>query len=64
MQRNYDTNNNSSDSVGDTPSSKSQAMLTMGDDPSCCNLPGVHPQGTPLHSLAMGIARDKAMSTL
>ena len=46
------------------PSSGSHAMMTMGDDPSCRNLPGVHPPGTPLHSLAMGIARDKAMSTL
>ena len=51
-------------SVGEAPSSGSQAMLTMGDDPSCRNLPGVHPPGTPLHSLATGIARDKAMSTL
>ena len=46
------------------PSSGSQAMLTMGDDPSCRNLPAVHHPGTPLHSLATGIARDKAMSTL
>src|SRR3954465_7941867 len=51
-------------SVGEAPSSGSQAMLAMGDDPSCHNLPGVHPLGTPLHSLATGIARDKAMSTL
>ena len=51
-------------SMGETPSSWSQAMLTMGDDPSCRNLPGVDPPGTPLHSLATGIARDKAMSTL
>ena len=51
-------------SVGEAPSSGSQAMLTMGDDPSCHNLLGVHLPGTPLHSLAMGIARDKAMSTL
>ena len=35
----------------------------MGDDPSCRNLPGILPPDTPLHSLAMGIARDKAMST-
>ena len=55
---------NNNYSVGEAPSSGSQAMLTMGDDPSCRNLPGVHPLGTPLHSLAMGIARDKAMSTL
>ena len=55
---------NNNGSVGEAPSSGSQAMLTMGDDPSCRNLPGVHPPGTPLHSLAMGIARDKAMSTL
>ena len=50
--------------VGKAPSLGSQAMLTMGDDPSCRNLPGVHPTGTSLHSLATGIARDKAMSTL
>ena len=55
---------NNKGSVGEAPSSGSQAMLTMGDDPSCRNLPGVHPPGTPLHSLAMGIARDKAMNTL
>src|SRR3954466_12874691 len=48
-------------SVGEDPSSGSQ---TMGDDPSCRNLPGVHLPGTPLHCLAMGIAKDKAMSTL
>ena len=46
------------------PSSESQAMLTMGDDPSCRNLPDVRPPDTTLHSLATGIARDKAMSTL
>ena len=55
---------NNKGSVGEAPSSGSQAMLTMGDDPSCRNLPRVHPQGTPLHSLEMGIAREKAMSTL
>src|SRR3954471_20956540 len=55
---------NNSGSVGEAPSSGSQAMLMMGYDPSCRNLPGVHLPGTPLHSMAMGIARDKAMSTL
>ena len=55
---------NNNGSVGETPSSWSQAMLTMGDDPSCRNLPELHPPDSPLHSLAMGIARDKAMSTL
>ena len=50
--------------MGEAPSSWSQAMLTMGDDPSCRNLPAVHHPGTPLHSMATGIARDKAMSTL
>ena len=46
------------------PSSGSQAMLTMGDDPSCRIPPVVHhPDSTP-HSMATGIARDKAMSTL
>ena len=48
----------------DAPSSGSQAMLTMGDDPSYCNRPDVHPPHSLLHSLAMGIARDKAISTL
>ena len=42
----------------------SQAMLTMGDDPSCHRLPAVHHPGTPPQSLATGIARGKAMSTL
>ena len=55
---------NNNGSVGEAPSSRSQAMLTMGDDPSCRNLPGVHPPGTPLHSLSMRITREKAMSTL
>src|SRR3954464_2707296 len=55
---------NNNGSVGEAPSSGSQAMLTMGDDPSCRNLPGVQHPGTSLDSLAMGIARDKAMSTL
>src|SRR3954468_19724636 len=55
---------NNNGSVGEAPSSGSQAMLTMGDDPSFRNLPGVHLPGTPLHSMAMGISRDKAMSTL
>src|SRR3954466_2894272 len=55
---------NNNGSVGEAPSSGSQAILTMGDDPSCHNLPGVHPPGTPLHSLAMGIAMEKSMSTL
>ena len=35
----------------------------MGDDPSSHRRPAVHHLGTPLHSLAIGIARDKAMST-
>ena len=48
----------------EAPSLGSQAMLMMGDDPSCRNLPVVHHPGIPLHSLATGIARDKAMSTL
>ena len=56
--------NNSKGNVGGTWSSKSQAMLTMGDDPSSCRRPAVHPPGTPPHSLAISIARDKAMSTL
>ena len=47
-----------------TPSSESQAMLTMGDDPSYHRPPVVHLLGSPRHSLVMGIARDKAMSTL
>ena len=51
-------------SVGETPSSWSQAMLTMGDDRSCRTLPVVRPPDSPHHSLATGIARDKAMSTL
>ena len=38
--------------------------LTVGDDPSCSNLPAVRPPDNPLHSMATGIARDKAMSTL
>ena len=50
--------------MGEAPSSESQAMLTMGDDPSCRNLPVVRHPDTPFHSLATGIARDKAMSTL
>ena len=50
--------------MGEAPSLWSQAMLTMGDDPSCRNLPTVHHPDTPPHSLATGIARDKAMSTL
>ena len=53
LQRNYDTNNSSSDSVGGTPSSKSQAMLTMGDDPSSRRRPVVHHLGILLHSLAI-----------
>ena len=55
---------NHNNSLGETPSSWSQEMLTMGDDPSCRNLPAVRPPDSPLHSLATGIARDKAMSTL
>ena len=55
---------NNNGSVGEDPSSGSQAMLTMGDDPSCRNLPAVLLPDSPLHSLATGIARDKAMSTL
>src|SRR3954470_22673659 len=55
---------NNKSSVGEAPSSGSQAMLTMGDDPSCHNLPGVLRPGTPLHSMATGIARDKVVSTL
>ena len=35
-------------------------MLTMGDDPSCRNLPGFHLPGTPPHSLAIGVARNKS----
>ena len=50
--------------MGEAPSSWSQAMLMMGDDPSCRNLPVVHPPDNPLHILATGIAWDKAMSTL
>ncbi len=50
--------------MGEAPSSGSQAMLTMGDDPSCHRLPVVHYPGSPPHNLAIGIARDKAMSTL
>ena len=50
--------------MGEAPSSRSQAMLTMRDDPSCRNLPAVRHPDTPLHSLASGIDRDKAMSTL
>ena len=46
------------------PSSGSQAMLTMGDYPSYRKLRAVHPPHSLLHSIAMGIARDKAMSTL
>ena len=40
--------------------------LTSGDDPSYCRRPAVHHPDTvaPLHSLAIWIARDKAMSTL
>ena len=38
-------------------------MLMMGDDPSYRRPHVVHPPDSP-HSLAMGIARDKAMSTL
>ena len=44
---------NSSGSVGDTPSSKSQAMLTMGDDPSSHRRPVVRHLGTPLRNLAI-----------
>ena len=44
---------NSSGSVGDTPSSKSQAMLTMGDDPSSHRRLAVHHLGTPLRNLAI-----------
>ena len=44
---------NSSGSVGDTPSSKSQAMLTMGDDPNSHRRPGVHHLGTLLRNLAI-----------
>ena len=50
--------------MDEAPSSWSQAMLTMGDNPSCHNLPAVHLPDSLLHSLATGIARDKAMSTL
>ena len=55
---------NHNDSVGETPSSWSQAMMMMGDDPSCRNLPAICPPDSPLHSQATGIATDKAMSTL
>ena len=48
----------------EAPSSGSQAMLMMGDDPSFRRPPVVHHPGSPPHSLATGIARDKAMSTL
>ena len=50
--------------MGEAPSSWSQAMLTMGVGPSFRNLPAVRHPDTTLHSLATGIARDKAMSTL
>ena len=56
--------NNNEGSVVEAPSSGSQAMLTMGDDPSCHRLPAIHHPGSPPHSLAIGIARDKVMSTL
>ena len=56
-------NNNKVSMVKD-PSSGSQAMIMMGDDPSCHRLPAVHNPSNPPHSLAIGIARDKAMSTL
>ena len=49
----YDTNNNSSGSVGDTPSSKSQAMLTMGDDPNSHRRLAVLPLDTLLRNLAI-----------
>ena len=55
---------NNKGSVGEDPSSGSQAMLTMGDGPSFRNLLAVRHPDSPLHSLATGIARDKAMSTL
>ena len=35
-------------------------MLTMGDDPSCHSRPAILLQGSPPHSLAIGIARDKS----
>ena len=46
--------------MAEAPSSGSQAMLTMGDDPSCRSCPIVLLQGSPPHSLAIGIARDKS----
>src|SRR3954470_11809340 len=56
--------NNNKGSMVEAPSSGSQEILRMGDDPSCHRLPVVHHPGSPPHSLAIGIARDKAMSTL
>ena len=44
---------NSSGSVGDTPSSKSQAMLTMGDGSSYQRRLAVHQLGTPPRNLAI-----------
>ena len=35
-------------------------MLTMGDDPSYRSHPAILLQGSPPHSLAIGIARDKS----
>src|SRR3954468_9317637 len=47
--------NNNKRSVVGAPTSGSQEMLTMGDDPSCHRLPVVHHPGSPPHSLAIGI---------
>src|SRR4051812_8767512 len=52
--------NNNNRSVVEAPSLGSQTMLTMGDDPSCHRLPAVHHAGSPPHSLAIGIAREKS----
>ena len=35
-------------------------MLTMGDDPSCHSRPAGRHLGSLLHSLAIGIAKDKS----
>src|SRR3954463_5687662 len=55
--------NTNKGSMVEAPSSESQEMLTMGDDPSCHRIPAVHHPSSSLHSLAIGIARDKAMTT-
>ena len=41
-----------------------QAMLTLGDTPSFHRRLAVPPPSTPLHILAIRIARDTAASTL